>query len=94
MNKVQQGQSFIDMVCQLTGSFEDVLAMAILNEKSITDSLNIGDELTGSGIKNPEVVNLFSKKQPATENILVMADNPDQLEGIGYWIIEKTFKVN
>ena len=93
MNKVQQGQSFIDLVCQLTGSFEDALAMAILNNKSITDFVNIGEEIKGTTIKNFEVVNQFSKKQPATADIQNLEDPEENLEGISYWIINKNFIV-
>lgn len=92
-NKSQQGQNFIDMVCQLSGSFESVLEMAILNNRSITTPLNIGEEIKAGTIKNPEIVNLFKKKQPAT----ALQNSPDgpieELEGISYWIINKNFIV-
>lgn len=92
-SKVQQGQSFIDMVCQLTGSFEDILAMAILNNKSITDFVNTGEEIKGTEIKNIEVVNQFSKKQPATADLQNIEEPEENLEGISYWIINKNFIV-
>ncbi|SEG39579.1 hypothetical protein SAMN05421847_2194 [Halpernia humi] len=92
-NKVQQGQSFIDMVCQLTGSFEDILAMAILNNKSITEVVAIGEEIAGTGIRDIDTVTQFSKKQPATADLENIEDPEENLEGISYWIINKNFIV-
>lgn len=93
-NKIQQGQSFVDMVCQLTGSYEEVLDMAILNNKSITTPLVIGNEVKGSAVRNQSIVNQFAKKQPATALEQNTDDAIEDLEGIGYWIINKTFKVS
>ena len=65
-SKTQQGQNFIDIVCQLTGSYEAVLEMAILNGRSITTPLMIGEEIKGTQIRNQDHVNIFRKKLPAT----------------------------
>lgn len=93
-NKTQQGQNFIDMVCQLTGSYEEILAMAILNNRGITTPLAIGEEIKGTQIRNQDLVNLFRKKQPATALEQNTDDAIEELEGIGYWIINKNFKVS
>ena len=94
MNKTQQGQNFIDMVCQLTGSYESVIEMAILNNRGITTPLVIGQEIKASAVINQDVVNIFRKKQPATALEQNTDDAIEELEGIGYWIINKNFKVS
>ncbi|WP_447951329.1 hypothetical protein [Chryseobacterium koreense] len=93
-SKAQQGQNFIDMVCQLTGSYEEILTMAILNNRGITTPLAIGEEIKGSQIRNQDLVNIFRKKQPATALEQNTDDAIEELEGIGYWIINKNFKVS
>ena len=45
MNKAQQGQSFIDMIFQGTGGFEGIVEAAVLNDKSITDDIEIGENI-------------------------------------------------
>lgn len=91
MNKVQQGQSFIDMVVQQSGSFDEIINAAILNNKSITDDLVIGEVINVTRILNEDNVRLFRSKQPAT------ALSPGSIipgpGGIGYMIIEETFIV-
>ena len=92
-NKTQQGQNFIDMVCQLTGSYEEVLAMAILNNRSITTPMQIDEEIKATKTVDPEIVNLFAKKQPATAVLQNLEDPIEEFDGISYWIINKTFIV-
>ncbi|QDP85188.1 hypothetical protein FNJ88_06275 [Chryseobacterium sp. SNU WT5] len=92
-NKTQQGQNFIDMVCQLTGTFEEVLEMAILNNRSITTPLEIDTEIKGSVVRNQAIANLFANKQPATALQNNLEEPIEELEGIGYWIINKNFIV-
>lgn len=90
MNKVQQGQSFIDMVYQQTGSIDEVVAMALKNGKSITNEVSIGESISPTKITNMEVFSLFQNRNPATA---IRANKNDTLEGIGYWAIEKDFKI-
>ena len=52
-NKVLQGQTFIDMVCQQSGSYEDVIATAILSGKSITDDVVITERILVINIIGP-----------------------------------------
>lgn len=92
-SKAQQGQNFVDMVCQLTGSYEEVLKMAILNNRSITTPVAIGEEIRATSVISQNAVNLFSKKQPATALQQASGDAIEELEGIGYWIINQTFIV-
>ena len=92
-NKVQQGQSFLDMVFQQTGSFEQALNMAILQGISITDDLQIGESLKITAVTDPDMVNVLQKRNPATALRTVSGDS-EKLEGIGYWIINYDFKVS
>lgn len=91
MSKVKQGQSFLDKVTQQTGSFENSLLVALLNDRSITDDLPKGLELTLSSVTNKRVVAFFNiSNEPATavsKNNLVV----DESLGIGTMAIGKTF---
>lgn len=93
--KVRQGQSFLDLVVQETGSIDNAFEMSLLNEQSITDDLTVGDEIKVSKVTNRLTVNLFGgNHKPAT------GINNEELEeitpfdpGIGEMIIGKTFIV-
>ena len=93
--KVKQGQSFLDLVVQETGSIENAFEMSLLNERSITEDLSVGTEITASKVTNRLTVNLFGgKHKPAT------GINNQELEeitpfdpGIGEMIIGQTFIV-
>ncbi|KMQ70337.1 hypothetical protein ACM44_12865 [Chryseobacterium koreense CCUG 49689] len=82
------------MVCQLIGSYEAVLEMAILNNRGITTPLAIGEEIKASAVIRQDAVNIFRKKQPATALEQHSDDAMEELEGIGYWIINKNFRVS
>ena len=92
-NIVKQGQSFLDKVVELTGSFENALSMAIANDLSITANLNIGSVLLTTEITNRRVVSTFNKyNTPSTalsNEEIVAIESP----GIGLMVIENTFKV-
>ena len=89
----KQGQSFVDKVVQYTGNFENVLEMALLNGKSITDDLEIGEELKASSVTNKRVVDFFNTtNEPATTLNNLQKDEVENL-GIGKMIIESTFIV-
>lgn len=102
MKIVKQGQTFLDKVTQLTGSYENALEMAFLNKMSVTDDdsqnersiqkkqFGIGTEIQVSGITNKRVVSFFNKKnEPATaiENSI----NGIEPTGIGFMAIEDNF---
>ncbi|GGB83075.1 hypothetical protein GCM10007424_23870 [Flavobacterium suaedae] len=64
---VKQGQNFLDMVLLGTGSIENAFAMSLLNNKSITDELVVGETIEPTPITNPAVVAIWGKKwQPAS----------------------------
>lgn len=90
---VKQGQSFLDKCLQLTGSIESSLELAILNGKSITQKLIIGEVIAPSTITNKRVVIFFKTKcEPATNATIEEIEAIDDL-GIGAMAIESTFIV-
>ncbi|WP_336070008.1 hypothetical protein [Mesoflavibacter sp. CH_XMU1404-2] len=92
-NVVKQGQSFVDKVVELTGSFENVVAMAVLNNKSITDHLTIGEQINAFPATNKRVASFFNKyNEPATGLTVAQVANEGS-DGIGDMIIGTTFIV-
>ncbi|GEM_PF-3046670 len=92
-SKVQQGQSFIDKTLELTGSVENLLEMAILNNVSITDNISIGTEILGSSIIKHSVVNQMINQNIATKLTKNIDLSVPQELGIGKMKIGSTFKV-
>lgn len=93
-NKKLQGQNFLDLIAQQSGSFEEVINAAVLNDMSLTEDLAIGTEVKNKNVSNQNNVNLFSKKNKPATAIRNSGEVISPQEGIGYWIIEKTFKVS
>jgi len=89
--KAKQGQSFLDLVLQQSGSFTDVVSAALLNGRSLTDDIAINDSITVSQISNQDQVNVFSNNKPATAlgKQIEIAEG----KGIGWMKIEETFIV-
>lgn len=89
--KAKQGQSFLDLVLQQSGSFTDVVSSALLNGRSLTDDININQSVLVNEISDPEQVKIFTGNKPAT----ALSKQTDTAEGkgIGWMIIEKTFIV-
>lgn len=92
MSKVLQGQSFINKVLELTGSIENAMDMAVLNNVSITDNVTIGKEFITTPTTDQTVVNYFLEKKPA--NGIAISEAIMPLSGIGFMNIESTFKVS
>lgn len=90
--KVKQGQSFLDIICQATGSLDNVISEAIVNNKSITDDLMIGEEIFTQKEIDSEVIKILSRKNPSTNGTVEMLG--ENLEGIGNWIINLDFIVS
>lgn len=93
MNKAQQGQSFIDMVYQETGSFEGIVEAAVLSGKSITEDIEIGEIILTEKVVNSSMKNILQKRKPATA-IRQELSTDKQLQGIDYWIIGTDFIVS
>lgn len=93
-SKVYQGQSFLDKVIEMTGSVDNVFAMAVENNVSITDTLAIGTVLTYTGVVTPTIVSLFSDSNRCATALtqqnyeLIVAD-----DGIGAMVVEDSFIV-
>jgi hypothetical protein len=97
MTKVRQGQNFIDIVLQATGDFENIVTMAVKNNRCLTDDLEIGEELMVSGRIRQGTVDFFAplQKRPATAWSGLIAGEPEpNLEGISYWGINVDFVVS
>lgn len=97
MNKVivKQGQSLLDLAIRYVGVPSAYIEIANLNGLDITSVLEPGKELLIPEPVNKKVISVFSSKnEPATDYLNYSVVGPNQLEGIGYWIINKNFKVS
>ena len=93
MKIVKQGQSFLDKVTQLTGSFENALEMAVLNGLSITGDVAKGLVVNPTEVTNKRVVASYNEfNEPAT-NISQSEIEALETIGIGTMVIEDTFIV-
>jgi hypothetical protein len=92
MSKVLQGQSFINKVLEQTGSIENAMEMALLNNVSITDNVTIGKEFITTPTTDQTIVNYFLEKKPS--NGISISEGIMPLSGIGFMNIESTFKVS
>lgn len=93
--KVRQGQSFLDLVIQTTGAIDNAIDMAVLNSRSITADLKVGDDVQAANVSSQKVVNFFTPKNkiPATAWTGIEASKP-KLEGISYWELKNEFIVS
>lgn len=88
----KRGQSLIDVILQETGSFTDVVLSAMQNDLSLTEDIQINESVLTDRETDPDQIKIFKNKRPATalrKNQAVEAQR-----GIGWMIIEKTFKVS
>lgn len=94
--EVKQGQSFWDLVVQLTGDIDNAFAMSLLNDRSTTDLLALGDTILPNGQIKKNVVNLFTEDNiPATYEAYPSNDvNAPNIGGIGFMGIEETFIIS
>lgn len=91
-------QSLLDLAIQHTGSVENAFALALANNKSLTDDLEAGEniELTAYGIQqNKDILNYYTAKklQPATGFSSQQFSN-DKPQGVDYWAIQMDFVVS
>ena len=91
---VKQGQSFLDLVLQKTGSIENAFEMSLLNNCSLTDPLEIGNEIVPTAVSKKSVTALFANKVPATAPKMAISEIVPDTSGIGSMIIEESFIVN
>lgn len=92
---VLHNQSLLDVCLQHTGSIEGVFELAMNNNLSITDDIQVGKILNlPEGITtDKDILNYYKAKniQPATA---IIEQTEEKLEGIGYWAIGVDFKVS
>lgn len=95
MNEVRQGQSFLDMALQMTGSIDNAVALAVLNGRSLTDDLSVGQVLKEMPGGKQKVIDFFTPEnnRPATAWNDQITSLPVEMEGIDYWAIEIDFEV-
>lgn len=92
---VKQGQSLLDLAVRYIGVPSAYIEIANLNGLDITAVLEPGKVLLVPEVVNKKVISVFSSQnEPATDYLNYEVDGPEQLEGIGYWIINKNFKVS
>ena len=92
---VKQGQSLLDLAVRYIGVPEAYINIANLNGLDITAVLEPGKILLIPEVVNNKVISVFSSQnEPATDYLNFETEGPEQLEGIGYWIINKNFKVS
>lgn len=98
MIKILNNQSLIDVALHHTGSAQNAFLIAKENSLSVTSYLVAGYELViPEGVAfNREMLDFYESKkiQPATDETYNELTQPEELEGIGYWIINKNFKVS
>ncbi len=93
MSNAKQGQSFFDKVVQQTGSIENTMLMAVLNNVSITNDAALGSELKSAGtIQNRVVSALLRRSEPATALAKTTAVAFEDY-GIGTMTISSTLKI-
>jgi hypothetical protein len=94
---VLHNQSLLDLAIQHTGNVENAFLIAKENSLSVDSYLVSGYELLiPNGVAfNRDILGYYTAKnvQPATDETFE-GDTPEVLEGIGYWIINKNFKVS
>lgn len=95
---VLHNQSLFDVAIQHTGNVMNAFKIAQANAISITAVLASGSVLSiPEGVEiNRDVKTYYAAKniQPATAWSGEASEGEQELEGIGYWIIDKNFKVS
>ncbi len=90
---VLHNQSLLDIAIQATGKAENAIFIAVANNISITDDLEPGSELIIPEVPmDLDVIAYYKAKdiQPATA---IKTEDINYPEGINYWEIEKSFKI-
>jgi hypothetical protein len=90
---VYNGQSLLDKAIESTGDVENVFDMAIINNISITQDLQVGTELKIAPITSKATVSFFNEfNRPATAISNTEQQQIDS-QGIDYMIIDQNFIV-
>lgn len=94
---ILHNQSLLDIAVQHTGNIENAFAISAANGLAVSDALTPGTVLMipENVVYDKDILNYYQSKniKPATAITILPSAEPE-LEGIGYWTIEKTFKVS
>lgn len=91
--KVLAHQNIIDISIQESGSVEALFDLLLLNSKSLTDDLEVGEDLLlPKEALNKRVANYFENRDVATGQHI--SKSHTELEGISYWAVNNNFKVS
>lgn len=97
MIKVLARQSLLDIADKHTGTVLSAFAISVANAVSLTDELEPGTELIIPNdllLKDNYILNYYKARQLWPATAIQMGQGPEPPEGIGYWIIGKTFKAS
>lgn len=79
MTKPAQGQSFLDMVLQMTGSIDNAVEMAVVNGMQLTDTVATGQTLRGTAITDVATAGHWNRnRKPATAWPLLVMDEQNE----------------
>lgn len=94
---ILHNQSLLDIAIQYTGDAQNAFLIAKENSLSVSAYLVPGYELViPNGMPlNRNILDYYQAKdiKPAT-GVEINEETGEELEGIGYWIINKNFKVS
>lgn len=94
---VRNNQSFFDIAIQATGSANNALAIAQANGFAITDKLAVGSALIipKDVVTDVTIQDYYDKQNllPASGLTKNQETISEGLQGIGYWIIGSSFRV-
>lgn len=91
--RVIERQSLFDIAIQEGGLLEAVMDLAPLNGISITDILDVGQELIIDEVRDRDVYDYFANRSLKIEAD-VDGDSEVNLEGVEFWGIEIDFVVS
>lgn len=93
-NSVQSGQNFIDKVLEITGSDENAFAMALANNRSVTDDVIVGQEFTKVAVTRKGIVRLYKENNRPISGSLQTVDTVEDTLGIGTMTIGTNFIID
>jgi hypothetical protein len=95
---VSYGQTWLDIAMQELGDMERAMELALLNDRSITDELQAGEELIvpDYDLEKRSIIQLFrnAANKPASSDTFSAAEPDTTGEGIEFWALENDFVVS
>lgn len=77
MSNAIQGQSFLDLLLEASGSINNAIFEAKNNGKRITDEIEIGFNFSANQVVNKQIAASFAVKRPATGSPLIVDEQLD-----------------